>query len=129
MEDVGVVILSANNHSAKGAHHLRKGACIPEILLPRQGIERCCPAATENRSLCFVSPVGSEKGSVLQVTLGDFVEVDSGEEELEDGVAQKHFFVVRVTELFQDAEVRHRTFMYRPECLDHPNTPTHPLLE
>lgn len=44
---------------------------------------------------------------VMQVSLGDFVEVIPSEEEQEDGNGLKHFYVVRVTELFQDTEVHH----------------------
>ena len=44
---------------------------------------------------------------VMQVSLGDFVEVIPSEDEQVDGDGQKHFYVVRVTELFQDTEVHH----------------------
>ena len=41
----------------------------------------------------------------IQVSIGDFVEVTPPEEEQKDGDGLDHFYVVRVTEMFQDAAV------------------------
>ncbi len=42
---------------------------------------------------------------VLQVSIGDFVEVTPPADEAKDGDGQAHFYVVRVTEMFQDLKV------------------------
>lgn len=39
------------------------------------------------------------------MSIGDFVEVTPPEEEQKDGDGLDHFYVVRVTEMFQDAAV------------------------
>ncbi|BDA50272.1 probable DNA (cytosine-5)-methyltransferase 3 [Coccomyxa sp. Obi] len=69
---------------------------LPSLKSDEEVEDDCAPAVAHFEAV-HVEDVG-------QVSLGDFVEVTPHEDEREDGDGLKHFYVVRVTELFQDTE-------------------------